>query len=1183
MASEPISRIISQEALDTFDIFIKKVSDSTAALEKLIAEGVELNKTFANVKTLKDLVDVTEKLKASEEALRKEEEKNAIAQEKLRQAAEERAKREREAADSTNKSRQATVDSAKATNEQAQSNLKSAVALRDLNKQLVDVTLTLKAITEARKGLTKSFQEGRISEDEYKTALTDLLDVETSLKNTSSELRTATKNVAKEMDAAEGSIVQLESQLKIAQQAYKALSDEEKNSDIGKATKDQIRSLSEEVNKQKKSIGDFSSNVGRYAESLGGLFDGVQREIQNLNRQKVNAFNRGDEQAVRRYEAAIGELQNIEKISLNTNLSYTQSVRQLNKEFINVASAGNQSTEFIRELKNALGEAVDRQQDLKDEIKLAASDTKTFDLLSGAVNGLVGAYQTAIGVQALFGEQNEENEKTIKRLVAVQSVANGIQQIAEQFTNKTTLAYRALTYVQGLYKTATDASATATTRLTAALTGIGIGLLIAAIAYVIINFDKLFKSIDPVIEEYDKLEGVTRQAKDQLKAYGDTAKEISSGILKDLKDQVKALNDQLGLTKTPAQLAGIQVQALAARTARLKESNEELSKQYKTNSQDYLYLNALISKNTEEIEANEKQIKELSKEYEQFAAAQARLNQIEETIARKGAAGNLLKLGQDANNRILAQQKTNEAERINLIKSNAVLEALIIQDAYDAEIDAANGNRAKEIAAESKFATAKILLERQTQEDILKVQKEYAERRAKAASDIRQRDYADTVSKNNKIADNEKELPEIRLRALRNSLKAQLQLIEEQRSRELSVEGLVGKEKENINDKFNQQRIAAEKDTKDKIVAIQLEYFTKVPYEQGRMLKQLKKQLEQYAADVKKVFDEIGVDISQADFMKQVTESVKQANKEIKGQFDEIEDVISEFFDRTNENSPELFTQGVKDLTQNLKDLTGELFNVGAAAVNAGFENQKNAIQEQIDLIDKRREAEVAAVAASTKSEQDKAAAIAVINARADAQKREQERRQKEVAIKQARFEKAVTIAGIVAQTALAVIKAFSTYGPTPLGYANAAAVGAIGIAQAAVVAATPIPQYAEGTDFHQGGKAIVGDGGRSELIVTPQGKLVETPNVPTLIDLQRGSKVLPDAAEAMANYYGGMTVQKFNQLASDNKDVVNEMRGLRKDIKNMPQTKFVQKGNNWETIVDRKGNIQRWIKQNID
>ena len=1183
MASEPISRIISQEALDTFDIFIKKVSDSTAALEKLIAEGVELNKTFANVKALKDLVDVTEKLKASEEALRKEEEKNAIAQEKLRQAAEERAKREREAADSTNKSRQATVDSAKATNEQAQSNLKSAVALRDLNKQLVDVTLTLKAITEARKGLTKSFQEGRISEDEYKTALTDLLDVETSLKNTSSELRTATKNVAKEMDAAEGSIVQLESQLKIAQQAYKALSDEEKSSDIGKATKDQIRSLSDEVNKQKKSIGDFSSNVGRYAESLGGLFDGVQREIQNLNRQKVTAFNRGDEQAVRRYEAAIGELQNIEKISLNTNLSYTQSVRQLNKEFINVASAGNQSTEFIRELKNALGEAVDRQQDLKDEIKLAASDTKTFDLLSGAVNGLVGAYQTAIGVQALFGEQNEENEKTIKRLVAVQSVANGVQQIAEQLTNKTTLAYRALAYVQGLYKIATDASATATQRLGAAFTGIGIGLLIAAIAYVIINFDKLFKSIDPVISQFDKLDGVTREAKEQLKAYGDTAEKITEGVLKDLKDQIKSLNDELGLTKKPAELAGIQVRALESRLTQLKKTSEIYRAEIGKSTENYATYNGLLSANAKEITNVEEQLKKLGVTLDEFNQKQSFLDAGEFLKARSAALVQQFKDVQDANNRILALQSTSESQRINLLQSNFALEKIIIDRAYQAELAAADGNAAKIYAADAKFKSDMLKAERDFQDNTDKVRREYRERNAKAVSEQAQRELQLNIDKNNKIADDETKLPEIRLRALRNSLVERLTLLNEQKSRELAVEGLTAQEKQNINDKYNKLREATEKEIYDKIFKIQLDYFTKVPAEQGRMLREMQKQLQQYAKDVAKVFQEIGVDVSQADFMKDVTNAVKEANKNIKGQFDDLEEIVAGFFDRAKENSPELFDQGVKELTQNLKNLAAEFVNVGAAVVNAKFENQKNEIAQQIELIDKRRDAEIAAIEASAKSEQEKADAIAVINARSDAQKREQERRQKQVSIQQARFQKAVTIAGIIAETALAVIKAFSTYGPTPLGYANAAAIGALGIAQAAVVAATPVPQYFAGTDFHQGGKAIVGDGGRSELIVTPQGKLVETPNVPTLIDLQRGSKVLPDAAEAMANYYGGMTVQKFNQLASDNKDVVNEMRGLRKDIKNMPQTKFVQKGNNWETIVDRKGNIQRWIKQNID
>ncbi len=52
-------------------------------------------------------------------------------------------------------------------------------------------------------------------------------------------------------------------------------------------------------------------------------------------------------------------------------------------------------------------------------------------------------------------------------------------------------------------------------------------------------------------------------------------------------------------------------------------------------------------------------------------------------------------------------------------------------------------------------------------------------------------------------------------------------------------------------------------------------------------------------------------------------------------------------------------------------------------------------------------------------------------------------------------------------------------------------------------------PAYAKGTGGHPGGPAIVGDGGKKELIRTPDGKLMLSPNKDTLVNLPKGSEVL--------------------------------------------------------------------------
>jgi len=73
-----------------------------------------------------------------------------------------------------------------------------------------------------------------------------------------------------------------------------------------------------------------------------------------------------------------------------------------------------------------------------------------------------------------------------------------------------------------------------------------------------------------------------------------------------------------------------------------------------------------------------------------------------------------------------------------------------------------------------------------------------------------------------------------------------------------------------------------------------------------------------------------------------------------------------------------------------------------------------------------------------------------------------------------------------------------------------------IGALQAAAVLATPLPTYEFGTQDHVGGNAIVGDGNKHELAITPSGKMIKTANVPTIMSLPAHTKVFPDYDKAL-------------------------------------------------------------------
>ena len=91
-------------------------------------------------------------------------------------------------------------------------------------------------------------------------------------------------------------------------------------------------------------------------------------------------------------------------------------------------------------------------------------------------------------------------------------------------------------------------------------------------------------------------------------------------------------------------------------------------------------------------------------------------------------------------------------------------------------------------------------------------------------------------------------------------------------------------------------------------------------------------------------------------------------------------------------------------------------------------------------------------------------------------------------------------------------MEAYAQAGPFA-GAVMAAIVGALGAIQAATIIATPIPKYARGTDKegHKGGLAIVGDGGKQEVVVFG-GQAWITPDTDTIVDLPKGAMVYPDA-----------------------------------------------------------------------
>lgn len=169
--------------------------------------------------------------------------------------------------------------------------------------------------------------------------------------------------------------------------------------------------------------------------------------------------------------------------------------------------------------------------------------------------------------------------------------------------------------------------------------------------------------------------------------------------------------------------------------------------------------------------------------------------------------------------------------------------------------------------------------------------------------------------------------------------------------------------------------------------------------------------------------------------------------------------------------------------------------------------------------------------------------------AEAETSRKNEELEKKKVKLqqKQAKWQKGVDIVQAGIATALAITRALPNL-------VLAAIVGAMGAVQIATIAATPIPAYKEGTKNggHIGGLAIVGDGGKHEVVVYG-GKSWVTPDVPTVVDLPKGAEVFPDISEFNENvrmntiYDSGISSPV---VVNDYSELSREMKGMRVELR---------------------------------
>jgi hypothetical protein len=365
-------------------------------------------------------------------------------------------------------------------------------------------------------------------------------------------------------------------------------------------------------------------------------------------------------------------------------------------------------------------------------------------------------------------------------------------------------------------------------------------------------------------------------------------------------------------------------------------------------------------------------------------------------------------------------------------------------------------------------------------------------------------------------------------------------------------------------------------------------------YNERKLRLQIQSQAELLKEDIKyaKAQLEIAQMVAEASGKQEDIDKVISAKNKLTSLEIKLAGIVADYQIKRNgdvdKSNDELQAKRLRHLEE-LKNVAEEVYSIIGEFINAGTEREKNAIQEQIDALDEKKAKDIEVANQTITNATDRANAIAVIEARAEAQRQQLEIRKRQAQERQAKFEKAATIASIIMETSLAVIRALGDKTtPSIFGrIAGAVIIGAIGAAKLAVAIATPIPKYKHGKKANEPyeGPAIVGDGGKSELIERADGRMEVTPAKATLTYLASKDVVFPDAREALKGRVTNINISALKpQAPSDT--TASEVKIMRKEvvkaIKNIPQP-ILKTDGNWKKYMRSRGHsFTEYLNNNL-
>lgn len=978
----------------------------------------------------------------------------------------------------------------------------------------------MKQIFADIRALGKSYKDGEITLSEYIRQSSLLKQRHTELMAQNQQYSALIKNHSTAIISASGSYYEMNAAMLELQKRYKALSEADRESSVGKNLIAQANALNNKLKEIDSQFGNYQRNVGNYASSWNGLNVQTQQLLRELPSLTMS-FNQFF-------------------LAISNNLPmFVDELKRANEEFKRMKSEGQTAVPVWKQLLGSLfslqsalvigitllsaysSEIIDWVASLFRGKKALDEIISVQDKLRTAQKGAIrDTIEERIKLELLYKAATDNKKAMEERIVAANELKSTFPKLFDNYTKEQIMtgnakdAYRLLT-----------AQIIATAKAKRVMNEV----TKAATNYEETEFKRLNQvyTVEKARAEYQKFvdTGLSRteagiDAKKKLEA--------EEATLKALKEQsIQYKNQMNDLEKL------VDVKALVNDPGKNNKAYDDEKKKAEEYAEYIKRITEDLSKSKIELIADgrEREIAEISKEYDDRIKEikgrtdeEIELRKNLETLKGKAIA----EINDKYDKELLEIEKTNLENRLASIGENSNeeldkrlnLQIQLNNMMRDAEIKDAEKNGEDVVAIRMKYMQREnSLIMRNLQERIGlieantdKVVNEQETSALKEANIIKKQYANGEISKE----DYEKKLYDIGVKYA----KARLETLMKEAEAEMSL-------LDPNSEKYQE--------LEDRLANLQAQ-INGINYDDAT------KKREEWIDKFK-------------EGLSGMNSAARDALGETAGIFEGLSDIMVDVAE-DGKLSFENMAEAVGKIVSGITSLMTDIYDARIENVEKEQEANDEAYDKEIERIEALEEngaISTEEAEARKRAAEDKTAA----------KNAELEKKKAALQEKQAKWDKANSIVQTTIATSLAIMKAYATAGPIA-GAVFAAIVAALGAAQVAIIAAQPIPKYAKGTKDHPGGLAIVGDGGKKEGIVTNNGLFI-TPDKPTLVDLPAHAQVIPDLS-----------------YIYDRRGLTSDYGLLEQKLKNMREEGIVVNVNNDYSRLERKMESNTKQLQNI-